>query len=128
MILADNDLTAAGDVSGLAIFLVSASCVARLDISATGLGPSCAEAIANELSELHNLTSLNIAGNNIGVDGAALMAHKMQQHSQDLNLLLIGDASKPTPIPVSQTISDKLDWSARRQQTEGLRRSISIDL
>ena len=113
MILANNDLTAAGDVSGLAIFLVSASCVARLDISATGLGPSCAEAIANELSELHNLTSLNIAGNNIGVDGAALMAHKMQQHSQDLNLLLIGDASKPTPIPVSQTISDKLDWSAK---------------
>ena len=115
IILAENDLTTNGDTSGLAIFLMSATFVKTLDISQTGLEAGCAEVISNELSDMPQLASLNIAGNDMGVAGAALLAPQLRRCGS-LKSLIIGDAASPVTILIGPQgkVRGKLDWTRRK--------------
>jgi hypothetical protein len=47
---------------------------ATLDFSNQGLGPGDAVLIANDISDMGAMTSLNLASNSLGVEGAKIIA------------------------------------------------------
>jgi hypothetical protein len=111
------------DTSGLKAFLMSAEALTELNISHTGLGVLGAEALSYHLCDMHLLRIVHIAGNDIGCDGAALIA--AQLHRTKVRKLIVGAKGDTTADYVTVNFNETESQKPLENQSQALEWDLS---